>query len=84
MYSLNNYAIQNKMYYNLDNLDKTEVYGGMRIPYSDILAYVRAKGKIIVLSSFISASSRYQFANEKSLSKNNKKFTAAFIIKNNF
>ena len=56
----------------------------MRIPYSDILAYVRAKGKIIVLSSFISASSRYQFANEKSLSKNNKKFTAAFIIKNNF
>ena len=74
MYSLNNYAIQHKMYYNLDNLDKTEVYGGMRIPYSDILAYVRAIGKIIVLSSFISASSRYQFANEKSLSKKNKKF----------
>ena len=71
MYSLNNYAIQHKMYY---NLDKTEVYGGMRIPYSDILAYVRAIGKIIVLSSFISASSRYQFANEKSLSKKNKKF----------
>ena len=84
MYSLNNYAIQNKMYYNLDNLDKTEVYGGMRIPYSDILAYVRAKGKIIVLSSFISASSRYQFANEKSLSEKNKKFIAFFIIKNNF
>ena len=56
IYSLNNYAIQHKMYYNLDNLDKTEVYGGMRIPYSDILAYERAKGKLIVLSSFISAS----------------------------
>ena len=84
MYSLNNYAIQHKMYY---NLDKIEVYRGMRIPYSDILAYVRAEGKIIVLSSFFAASSRYpeiKFANEKSLSEKNKKFTAFFVIKNNF
>ena len=87
MYSLNNYANQEGKYY---DLDKTVLFGGMILPYSDILPYERAKGKIIVLSSFTSTYQELKVAeafarrrNTKSLYENKNKFSVIFIIKNN-
>ena len=51
MYSLNRYGVSNKMYY---NQNKEEVRRGMKIPYSCLLPYERAKGKVILLSGFTS------------------------------
>ena len=53
MYSLNNYGSSNKMYY---DTNKGEVTRGIKIPYSCLLPYERAKGKIILLSGFTSTS----------------------------
>ena len=87
MYSLNNYANQEGKYY---DLDKTVLFGGMILPYSDILPYERDKGKIIVLSSFTSTYQELKVAeafarrrNTKSLYENKNKFSVIFIIKNN-
>jgi len=87
MYSLNNYANQEGKYY---DLDKTVLFGGKILPYSDILSYERAKGKIIVLSSFTSTYQELKVAeafarrrNTKSLYENKNKFSVIFIIKNN-
>ena len=49
MYSLNKYAYQEGNYY---QLNKTELHRGMKLPYSSLLSYKRAKGKVILLSSF--------------------------------
>ena len=51
MYSLNSYALQNEMYY---TKHKKTLYRGIKIPYSCLLPYSRAKGKIIILSAFTS------------------------------
>ena len=48
MYSLNTYGKQNKMYF---NKDKTQLRRGIKIPYSCLLPYERAIGKVILLSS---------------------------------
>ena len=87
MYSLNNYANQEGKYY---NLDKTVLFGGMKLPYSDILPYERAKGKIIVSSTFTSTYQEIKIAERfagrkdtKYLYKVKKKFSVIFIIKNN-
>ena len=53
MFSLNNYGFNNKMYY---NLNKSEVRRGIKLPYSCLLPYERAKGKVILLSGFTSTS----------------------------
>ena len=53
MYSLNNYASDNNKY--CQKNDKT-LYRGTQINYSSLLAYERAIGKIIVISSFTSSS----------------------------
>ena len=53
MYNLNSYAVKNNMFYNLNN---KELYRGIKIPYSCLLPYERANGKIIILSSFTSTS----------------------------
>ena len=53
MFSLNNYGFSNKMYYNSNN---TYVHRGIKLPYSCLLPYERAKGKIILLSGFTSTS----------------------------
>ena len=50
MFSLNNYGVSNKMYYEKNS----SVKRGIRIPYSCLLPYERAKGKIILLSGFTS------------------------------
>ena len=51
MYSLNKYGVSNKKYY---NENKKEVRRGIKIPYSSLLPYERAKGKVILLSGFTS------------------------------
>ena len=87
MYSLNNYANKEDKYF---DLDKTDIYGGMKLPFSNVLAYERAKGKIIVLSAFTSTYQELIFAQRYSgrkhsisLYEGNLKFSVIFIIKNN-
>ena len=53
MFSLNNYGVSNKMYYDSNN---TYVHRGIKLPLSCLLPYERAKGKIILLSGFTSTS----------------------------
>ena len=53
MYSLNNYAKEEGEYY---DSDKTDLYRGIKLPYSSILKYERAMGKIIAIPYFISTS----------------------------
>jgi serine/threonine protein kinase len=86
MYSLNSYAIKNNKFF---KKDKTTIYRGARIPYSCLLPYIRAKGKIIVLSSFTSTSESKKKAlsfsgrnNSVQLFKTNLLFSVLFIIKN--
>ena len=67
MYSLNNYAKQEGKYYDSDRKD---LYRGMKLSYSSILPYERAKGKIIVLSSFTSTTEDAKLA-EKFSGRNN-------------
>jgi hypothetical protein len=88
MFSLNKYANKEGNYY---SLDQHNLYRGMKIPYSSILPYERVKGKIILLSSFISTfedskiSENYSGRkNAKSLYNLKKKFSVIFIIKNNY
>ena len=52
MYSLNNYGETNKMYFK----ETKNVLRGIKIPYSSLLPYERAIGKVILLSSFTSTS----------------------------
>ena len=87
MYSLNNYAKQEGKYY---NLDETDIYRGIKISYSNILPYERAKGKIIVFPAFTSAFKEIKTAeifsgrkNSQSLYKVKKKFSVILMIKNN-
>ena len=87
MYSLNNYAKQKGKYY---DLDKTEVFRGMKLPYSEILVYERAKGKIIILPAFTTTYQDLRFAEKysgrrdtKSLYESNLKFSVIFMINNN-
>lgn len=88
MHSLNTYA-KNNNYYCVEN-DKT-LYRGERRPYSYLIPYERAKGKIITLSSFISGSEDELLAkrwagmnNSKEKYKINHKFCIEFIIINRF
>ena len=86
MYSLNSYAEKNGKFY---TLNKATVYRGIKIPYSCLLPYIRAKGKIIILSSFTSTSESKKKAlsfsgrnNSVELYKTNLLFSVLFIIKN--
>ena len=88
MYSLNTYAKQNK-YYCVEN-DK-HLYRGVKIPYSCLIPYERAKGKIISFSSFIPVTedellgkSWAGMLNSKEVYKTNHKFCIEFIIINKF
>ena len=87
MYSLNVYGEQNKMYY---NKDKTILRRGIKIPYSCLLPYVRAVGKVILLSSFTSTSELELTAknfsgrnNSKNQYMTSKIFSVIYIITNN-
>ena len=88
MYSLNTYGEQNKMYY---DKDKTILRRGIKIPYSCLLPYVRAVGKVILLSSFTSTSELELTAKTFSGRKNSinqyktsKIFSVIYIITNNY
>ena len=88
MYSLNTYGKENKMYY---NKDKTILRRGIKIPYSCLLPYERAIGKVILLSSFTSTSEKELTAKNfsgrdisKQQYKTNKIFSVIYIITNNY
>jgi hypothetical protein len=85
MYSLNKYATTNGKYLT----EKRELHRGVKLSYSNLLPYERAKGKIILLSAFTSTSEDEALAkkwagrqNTQSLYKTNLKFSVVFIIKN--
>jgi hypothetical protein len=86
MYSLNSYAKENHMF---SNGNKKTLYRGVKMPYSSILEYEKAKGKIISLTNFISTTQDANLAKlfsgrNKALSLYNlkKKFSVILIIKN--
>ena len=58
IYGLNKYAKENNKY----SEENKEFYRGMKISYSSILSYIRAKGKIIILSTFAFTSERIHVA----------------------
>ena len=86
MYSLNKYAKKEGKYY---NLDKNELFRGMKLPYSSILPYERAKGKIIALPYFTSVIEIFKVAENfsgrkdtQSLYKLKKRFSVILFIRN--
>ena len=86
MHCLNMYG-QN--YHNYCNENKIEFFKGVKMAYSNLIPYERAKGKIIILSGFTFASQDESLAiklsgrdNTQSLYKTNLKFSAVFIIRN--
>ena len=88
MYSLNSFGNKGGTYY---NLDKTDLRRGIKMPYSSLLPYERAKGKIILLSAFTSTTEseatakNFSGRNEiKSIYKTKKIFSVILIIKNFF
>ena len=88
MYSLNKYAKANKMFY---TSNKKEVYRGVQLTYTNLLPYERAKGQIILLSSFTSTSECELIAQtwagrgeESKIYNKNLKFSVVFNIKNFF
>jgi hypothetical protein len=88
MYSLNNYAKQEGKYY---ESDQTNLYRGIKLPYSKVLLYERAKGKKIVYSTFTSVSESANIAdnfsgrkNTQSSYENTNKFSVIVIISNNY
>jgi len=85
MYGLNKYAKENNKY----SEENKEFYRGAKISYSSILPYIRAKGKIIVLSSFIYTSESIAIAEKfagreysNNIYKDKLKFSVLFYIKN--
>ena len=85
MYSLNSYASKNKLFFET----KKVLYRGIKIPYSCLLPYERAKGKIIILSGFTSTSEnkgkalKFSGRNKsKELYKVRQCFSVLYIIKN--
>ena len=85
MYSLNSYGETNKMYFN----ESKNVLRGIKVPYSSLLPYERAIGKVILLSSFTSTSQSEKaarnFSGRKRAGdqyKNNLLFSVIYIIKN--
>ena len=88
MYSLNKYAKANNMFY---TKNKEEVYRGVQLTYTNLLPYERAKGQIILLSSFTSTSECELIAQswagrgeESKIYNKNLKFSVVFNIKNFF
>ena len=86
MYSLNQYAKKNHKFC---EENKTELHRGVKMTYSNLLPYERAKGKIILLSAFTSTSRDEALAkawagreDTQALYKANLKFSVVFIITN--
>jgi len=88
MFSLNKYAIRKGKYF---NKDQKVLHRGVKLYYSCLLPYERAKGKIILLSAFTSTSEKDSVArtwagrgNEREIYKNSSKFSVVFHITNVF
>ena len=88
MYSLNKYAAK---YYNYCCQNEKVIYRGVQLQFSNILPYIRAKGKIILFSAFTSTSEDESFAKEwsgrnkiKEIYKSKFLFSVVFYIKNNY
>ena len=88
MYSLNSYALKNDKFFIKVGVT---LYRGIQAPYSSLLPYERAKGKIIILSGFTSTSEKLEkaefFAGRKNPSNiYNKKllFSVIFYIHNSW
>ena len=86
MYNLNTYAQNKEMFYNDNN---KILYRGIQIPYSNLLPYERARGKIIILSSFTSTTENKEVALKFAERKNSKQlyqekllFSVLYVIKN--
>ena len=86
IYSLNLYAKNNLKYF---NEKEVTLYRGIKIPYSCLLPYERAIGKIIILTAFTSTSESkskvIKFSgrnNSVELYKTNQLFSVIFYIKN--
>ena len=86
MYNLNTYAQKKKMFYNDNN---KIIYRGIKMPYSCLLPYERARGKIIILTAFTSTTENKEVALIFSKRKESKKlyqkqllFSILYIIKN--
>ena len=83
MLSLNNYASKQNKYF----CENRELYRGASIPFTSLLAYQRAKGKIIILSAFTSSSELLDLAQSWSnrdipKEKYDGIFSVIFYIKN--
>jgi hypothetical protein len=85
MYSLNSYGEKNKMYFD----ESANVLRGIKMTYSSLLPYERAKGKLILLSSFTSTSqseiAARTFSGRNKAEeqfKNKLLFSVIYIIKN--
>ena len=86
MYSLNQYAKKNHKFC---EENKTELHRGVKMTYSNLLPYERAKGKIILLSAFTSTSRDEALAkawagreDTQALYRTNLRFSVVFIITN--
>ena len=88
MYSLNSYALK---YGHYCDKDRKELYRGMKLFYSSLIAFERAKKKIILFSYFTSTSEDIKLAeawagmdDSINLYKTNHKFATVFVIKNRY
>jgi len=86
MYALNSYAMKRNKFY---KKDKKALYRGIKIPYSCLLQYERARGKIIILTSFTSTTEdkakALKFskrARSKEIYSKKLLFSVLYIIKN--
>ena len=86
MYSLNSYGKKMGTYY---SYSQTELRRGMKLPYSCLLPYERAKNKVILLSAFTSTTEDPETARNfsgrgeaKTLYKRKLLFSVILIIKN--
>ena len=86
MFSLNSYANKYQMFC---KENEKNIYRGIKIPYTCLLPYERAKGKIILLSAFTSTSENHNKAkgfaarkNSIKLYQNSLQFSVVFYIKN--
>ena len=85
MYILNKYANKEGTYYSLNEI---EVHRGMKLSYTSLLPYERAKGRLILLTTFTPTTEEIKRAeflsgrdNAKFLYKTKKKFSVILNIK---
>lgn len=82
-YYLNNYAKENKLFL---EINKKELYLGTKLTLSNILSYVRAKGKIILVQNSLFSSEvfkeAYLFSGRENSNKLKQNYSVIFTIMN--